>query len=83
MLNMRKTNTLEFAINECSSSEHSTGESSSTIRNFSNVIDSAKTLRINDRSSPIPQRHQQQQHNQIYKSKSGQSIKDFQKRQET
>jgi hypothetical protein len=90
MLNERKSNTLEFAVTECSSSETSGGETSSTrtLRNVSLVenvktLKVVKSLRINNRASPIPfgSKSRPQSH-QILKSKSGQSIKDFE-RQET
>lgn len=93
MLNERKTNTLEFALTEYSSSETSGGESSASSRTVRNVehknvslCENVKTLRINSNrvSSPTPlnqQRNRPQSH-QILKSKSGQSIKDFE-RQET
>ena len=80
MLAEQKVNTIEFSINECSSSETS-GETSRP--KSSNVAESIKILRINDRASPIPFRPRNNQQPQIYKSKSGQSIKDFAKRQET
>lgn len=80
MAEQHKANTIEFQLNECSSSETS-GETSRP--KSSNIVESIKTLKINDRASPIPFKPKNSHHPQIYKSKSGQSIKDFAKRQET
>lgn len=71
--------TFEYSVNECSSED--SGETSTRARASSALVDGVKTIRINDRASPIPFSRQNHQ-NSIYKSKSGQSIKDFEKRQE-
>jgi hypothetical protein len=81
MLAERKVNVPDFSTNEGTSSEES-GETSKPKLQF-NTLQPVKTLRINERpcGSPIPVRRNHQM--QIFKSKSGQSLKDFQKRQET
>ncbi|KAL7034041.1 hypothetical protein ACKWTF_007830 [Chironomus riparius] len=73
MLAEQKVNTIEFSINECSSSETS-GETSRP--KSSNVAESIKILRINDRASPIPFRPRNNQQPQIYKSEC-ERTKDF------
>jgi hypothetical protein len=63
---------------------------SSRAKNTS-LSENVRTLKINERASPIPfrqsEQHQLSRHmqnnQQIYKSKSGQSIRDLQKRHES
>jgi hypothetical protein len=72
---------MDFSVYEHhdhTSSEES-GESSRA-RNY-NTLDNIKTLRIRDRASPVPFKANHA-HTSILKSKSGHSIKDFEKRQE-
>lgn len=78
MLTERKVHMLEFNMNSCSTSDN-TGENSRAKN--SHLTESVKTLKINDRASPIPFRPQNHHKNQIFKSKSGQSIKDVLKSQ--
>lgn len=73
--------TFEYSVNECSSED--SGETSSRARPSSALVEGVKTIRINDRSSPIHFNRNQNHQRSIFKSKSGQSIKDFEKRQET
>jgi hypothetical protein len=70
---------MDFSVYDHTLSEES-GESSRA-RNY-NTLDThtMKSLRIKDRASPVPFRANHQ--NTILKSKSGHSIKDFDKRQE-
>lgn len=84
MLQEQKLNshsTFEYSVNECSSED--SGETSTRARASSALVEGVKTIRINDRASPIPFNRHPNHHSSIYKSKSGQSIKDFEKRQET
>lgn len=74
----RKLDRMDFSVYEHNTSSEESGESSRQ-RNH-NTFDTLKTLRINDRASPLPFKESNQ--NQILKSKSGHSIKDFDKRQE-
>lgn len=63
---------MDFSVYEHTSSEES-GESSRMKSH--NTVEGMKTLRINDRASPIPFKNKHQ--SQIYKSKSGHSFKGF------
>lgn len=80
---------MDFSVyehHEHTSSEES-GESSRA-RNY-NTLDTIKTLRIRDRASPVPCNSNNpvpfkvnHAYTSILKSKSGHSLKDFEKRQE-
>lgn len=76
---------MDFSVYEHNTSSEESGESSKA-RNLG-ALGTMKTLRINDRAtvelglrSPTPLRRTHQ--TQIYKSKSGHSIKDFARQQE-
>lgn len=69
---------MDFSVYEHNTSSEESGETSK-VKN-QNALDTMKTLRINERASPTPFRRSHP--TQIYKSKSGHSIKEIDKQQE-
>lgn len=70
---------MDFSVYEHNNTSSGESGESSRTKN-SNTLDTMKTLRLNDRASPIPPL--KLNHQQIYKSKSGHTIKDSEKRVE-
>lgn len=70
---------MDFSVYDHNTSSEGSGESS-RMKNHNNTVETIKTLRINERASPVPIRKNQQ--TQILKSKSGHSIKDYDRKEE-